>query len=120
MQHIEIIWAFCLLGGDLLSFPVTGGTEKIAELWFARGVNTQADTMRIQLTFFANHTPSSRANKIYFSKCYKKNLCVGCTSVTLFDFSDFDLIHILPNPVHILPLRPTKGKEENIAVLLRL
>ena len=36
--------------GDLLSFPMPVGTEKIAGLWFAKGeggggIRTQADTM---------------------------------------------------------------------------
>ena len=35
--------------GDLLSFSVPEGTEKIARLWFPRGVNAQVDT--IDMTF---------------------------------------------------------------------
>ena len=42
---LQIIRAFCLPWGDLLSFSRPGGTEKIAGLQFARGVTTQADTM---------------------------------------------------------------------------
>ena len=45
MQHVGIISAFSVPGGDLLSFSVPEGTEKIASLWFARGISTQADTM---------------------------------------------------------------------------
>ena len=40
VQNIEIIRAFCLSGGDLLSFSPPGenfaGTEKIAGLWFPK------------------------------------------------------------------------------------
>ena len=32
-------------GRDLLSFSVPGGTEKIAGLWFARGISIQAETI---------------------------------------------------------------------------
>ena len=35
-QHIGVIRAFCLPGGLWISAPVV--TEKITELWFARGV----------------------------------------------------------------------------------
>ena len=37
VQHVWIIRTFCLPGGDLLSFSVPEGTEKIGGLWFARG-----------------------------------------------------------------------------------
>ena len=47
VKHVGIIRAFCLPGGDLLSFSRPGGTEKIAGLWFARGISTQADTIQI-------------------------------------------------------------------------
>ena len=36
---------------DLLSFSVHRGTEKIAGLWFAWGVSTQANTMSFLLSF---------------------------------------------------------------------
>ena len=45
MQHVGIISAFSMPGGYLLRFSVPEGTEKIASLWFARGISTQADTM---------------------------------------------------------------------------
>ena len=35
VQHVEIIWAFCLPGGVFKIF--IGGTEKITGLSFARG-----------------------------------------------------------------------------------
>ena len=31
--------------GNLLSFSVPGGTEKISGLWFARGISTQTNTI---------------------------------------------------------------------------
>ena len=40
LQHVGITWACSLPGADLLSLSVpgeAGGTEKIDELWFARG-----------------------------------------------------------------------------------
>ena len=42
---LELSGLFVYLG-DLLSFSVPGGTEKVVGLWFAReGISTQADTM---------------------------------------------------------------------------
>ena len=32
VQHFGMVRAFCMPGGDLLSFSVPGGTEKIAGL----------------------------------------------------------------------------------------
>ena len=40
LQHVGIIWACSLPGVYLLSFSVPGRTEKIAGLWFARGVQS--------------------------------------------------------------------------------
>ena len=37
VQQIKIIRAFCLPGGDSLSFSVPGGTKKIAGVWFTKG-----------------------------------------------------------------------------------
>ena len=43
-QHIGIIRAFFALG-NLLSFLVPRGLEKITGLWFAREISTQTGTM---------------------------------------------------------------------------
>ena len=45
VQHVGIIWVCSLPGMDLLSFPVHGGTEKIAGLWFARELSAQVGTI---------------------------------------------------------------------------
>ena len=39
VQHAGIIWAFSQPGASLLNFIMPGGTEKNAELWFARGTS---------------------------------------------------------------------------------
>lgn len=43
VQHVGIIIVF--LPGERVRFSVPGGTEKIAGMWFGRGIITQADTM---------------------------------------------------------------------------
>ena len=52
VKHVEsiiIIRAFACLGGLVKIFSAWGrgggGAEKIAGLWFARGISTQADSM---------------------------------------------------------------------------
>ena len=44
VQHVEVILTCSLPWVDLLSFSVPEGTEKIAGLWFARNISTQANT----------------------------------------------------------------------------
>ena len=45
VQHVRILWAFCLLRGmGFGKFVNVWGIEKIAGLWFARGISTQTDT----------------------------------------------------------------------------
>ena len=45
VQHVGIIWACSQPWADLSSFSVPALTEKIAVLWFARYISTQANTM---------------------------------------------------------------------------
>ena len=42
--------------GDLLSFPVSGETEKIAGLWFAREISTQADKWYLSNICWTSYT----------------------------------------------------------------
>ena len=46
VKHVNY-QGFLSAWGDLLCFPVPGGSEKIAGLWFARGISTQPDTMTV-------------------------------------------------------------------------
>ena len=55
-QHIGIIRAFCLpggegVGGGVLSFSVPGGKEKLLGRGLLGGISTQADTMN-----YSKHT----------------------------------------------------------------
>ena len=45
VQHVRVILNCSLPWVDLLSFLVTEGTGKIAWLWFATNINTQANTV---------------------------------------------------------------------------
>ena len=49
LYYVRIIGAFCLPGG---TYSVLVGTEKVAGLWFARQMSTQADTMNPNFEFF--------------------------------------------------------------------
>ena len=71
MQHIGIDRAFLSASGDLLSFSVCGGTEKIAGLWFKGVISTQSDTM---ITF----SKCLALSKIKYERC--KKLTVNYTS----------------------------------------
>ena len=45
VQHIWIIWTYCLRGENLLSFPVPGGLKNKLGCSSLRRISTQADTM---------------------------------------------------------------------------
>ena len=82
MQHVEIIWSFCVLGGDLLSFSVPGGTEKMDGLWFAKGDQQPSIhyiTDRIILPFYQNN---KRTQNFFFLK-----LLFGCPTAIFGPFS---------------------------------
>ena len=59
---LELPGLFVFLGGKgILKFFSAwggGGTVKIAGLWFARGIRTQADIMKIELTRTAVSLPN--------------------------------------------------------------
>ena len=68
----------CLRGGDFISFSVPWMKEKIAGLWFASGISTQADTMSIKLYIikYPNKQIPSQNNRNNGTMCkiYLKSL----------------------------------------------
>lgn len=45
VRHIGIVRAFGLPGVNLINFSVSGGTENIAGLWFAKGESVPSQTL---------------------------------------------------------------------------
>ena len=45
VRHVGIARTFCRVGGDLLSFSVLGGHNKLLGYGLLEGISTQADTM---------------------------------------------------------------------------
>ena len=45
VRHIGIVRAFVLPGVNLINFSVSGGTENIAGLWFAKGESVPSQTL---------------------------------------------------------------------------
>ena len=83
LQHVGIIWACSLPGVDLLSFSVPGRTEKIAGLWFARGV--QSPSLNYAK---CDHLTSLKSQKFFCRPWYQT--------------SNLLLIKFLANPLELL------------------
>ena len=81
VQHVRILWASCLLRGTGFGkFFNVWRIEKIAGLWFAKGISTQTDTVAnlAILTMLGNMQSSSEKGSSYPSRATVHKLVSTC------------------------------------------